>query len=153
MIDKLIFHPNLLQKQKIHSMEYVWKRPLATRRRQTILIIDDDENLNDLLKRYIVRAGFSVLVASNGSDALGLVQAELPEIQLAIIDFNMPGMNGIQTFEALQGLLPRLKAILYTGNPKIDELKRKCPEGMICLAKDFDFGVLLFLIRQLIAQI
>jgi CheY-like chemotaxis protein len=56
---------------------------------------------------------------------------------LAIIDYDMPGMDGIRTFEALRLLIPNLRAVLYTGNPDLVQLQRRCPDGLVCEAKDF----------------
>jgi|GEM_PF-3766796 len=119
---------------------------------QTILIIDDEEICRILLEMFLVRAGFPVIAAESGTKALEIVRTERPDVMLAVIDFNMPGPNGIQTFVALRDLLPDLKAILYTANADKSNLKKECPEGMVCLPKDFDSGVLTFLVRQLLLQ-
>jgi len=63
----------------------------------TILIIDDDETTHDVLGLYLNRAGYRVLRADNGREGLALLRAELPD--LALLDVQMPELDGFQTLE------------------------------------------------------
>jgi DNA-binding NtrC family response regulator len=117
----------------------------------SVLVVDDDEEARFLLDWILCKAGFRVVQTGSGEDAIDLVQAGKLQIHLAIIDYNMHGMDGIQTFLGLRHLRPGLKAILYTGNPDIDQLRQKCPAGLICLNKDFEREKLLSLIADLLA--
>jgi len=63
----------------------------------------------------LTREGFEVRVASDGNEALQLMQTQLPS--LVILDLEMPGMNGVTTLREIRkrwGLLP---VILHTGHP------------------------------------
>jgi DNA-binding NtrC family response regulator len=126
------------------------ENPSLTRR--TILIIDDDEFARELLELFFVKAGFQVLQAVTGEAALGLFRTLNSECNLAIIDYNMPGIDGIQTFKALHELRPDLRAVLYTGNIDIPELSRQCPEGLDCRAKDFSTRGLGALLGHLVQE-
>ena len=59
-----------------------------------ILIVDDDQEIRELLQEYLVRAGFDVLVAANGTDMYQHLQDEYPD--LIILDIMMPGDDGFQ---------------------------------------------------------
>ena len=59
-----------------------------------ILIVDDDQEIRELLQEYLVRAGFDVLVAANGTDMYQHLQNEYPD--LIILDIMMPGDDGFQ---------------------------------------------------------
>ena len=59
-----------------------------------ILIVDDDQEIRELLQEYLVRAGFDVLVAANGTDMYQHLQNEYPD--LIILDILMPGDDGFQ---------------------------------------------------------
>ena len=59
-----------------------------------ILIVDDDQEIRELLQEYLVRAGFYVLVAANGTDMYQHLQNEYPD--LIILDIMMPGDDGFQ---------------------------------------------------------
>jgi DNA-binding response OmpR family regulator len=72
----------------------------------TILIVDDEPQIRDLLRNYLSARGYQVRVASDGQQALALVDQEPPD--LIVLDVNMPGMNGIE-------VLKRLRAKNYAG--------------------------------------
>jgi CheY-like chemotaxis protein len=76
--------------------------------RKTILIVDDDLVNLTILKSVISKAGYSVLTADNGKDALKTAKALSPD--LAILDIMMPDMDGTEVANALKQN-PRTKKI------------------------------------------
>lgn len=60
---------------------------------ETILVVDDSEAVCEVIEILLSRAGYRVLTAMNGNDALQIAQ-ETPEIDLLISDIEMPGMRG-----------------------------------------------------------
>jgi len=71
-----------------------------------ILVVDDEPPVNDLLKRFLTLRGYKVLVASNGQQALTMVERDTPE--LIVLDAYMPDMNGVE-------VLRQLRERKYTG--------------------------------------
>lgn len=73
-----------------------------------ILIAEDDADIVELLRLYLVSEGFEVISAANGADALSLIEKEQPS--LAILDIMMPKMNGYELTRAIRerGSLPVL---------------------------------------------
>jgi len=67
---------------------------------QTILVVDDDERLRALVGTYLTQAGFRVLMAGNGAEALRLAHAEKPD--LVILDVMMPEMDGYAFLRAFR---------------------------------------------------
>ncbi|MBI3756470.1 MAG: response regulator [Deltaproteobacteria bacterium] len=67
----------------------------------TVLVVDDDPNLSDLLCRFLTRQGIKVLVASSGPQCLETVQNS-PSIDAIVLDVMMPGMDGLQVSAALK---------------------------------------------------
>jgi DNA-binding NtrC family response regulator len=63
-----------------------------------ILIVDDDIHIQNSLPRYLAGEGFEVLSASSGEAALEMVKKD--ECAVAIVDLNMPGMDGIETIKS-----------------------------------------------------
>ena len=68
--------------------------------RPLILIADDDEDILELVKLRLSRAGFDVLAASDGGDALRLVRGRRPD--LAVLDVAMPGLDGREVVASLR---------------------------------------------------
>lgn len=66
----------------------------------TILVVEDDADVRDLVVLSLQQAGFTVLAQSNGEAALAVALAEQPD--LVILDWMMPGMSGVQVCQALR---------------------------------------------------
>lgn len=66
----------------------------------TILVIDDEELVRDTIAELLQAAGHVVLLASSGEDALAMVQAH--RVDLILVDYAMPGMNGLEVVQRLK---------------------------------------------------
>jgi CheY-like chemotaxis protein len=73
----------------------------VTDRRGTVLVIDDEESVRDVLRRFLTQAGFQVLTAADGREALQFVQSGPPP-DVLILDLMMPVMNGFEVLSALR---------------------------------------------------
>lgn len=67
---------------------------------QTVLIVEDEKDIRDLLAYSLKREGFAVLESGNGDHALDLARDELPDIIL--LDLMLPGLDGLSVSKALQ---------------------------------------------------
>ena len=83
-------------------------------RPQQVLLVDDEEKLLESIARRMKLLGFDALKATNGSDAVDI--ARRYPLDLAIVDLQMPGMDGLATIAKLKEVNPRLKTILLTGH-------------------------------------
>jgi DNA-binding NtrC family response regulator len=83
-----------------------------------LLIVDDDDQLRDTLVNRFRRHGMSVVAAANGEE--GLVKAGQSRCDIALLDLNMPGMNGIQLLQKLKEQQPDLEAIMLTAHGSIE---------------------------------
>jgi two-component system response regulator VicR len=66
----------------------------------TVLVIDDDSGIRDLLEFKLERNGFEAVVGANGEECLEYLRSN-PLPDLVVLDVAMPGMDGIETFEAI----------------------------------------------------
>jgi CheY-like chemotaxis protein len=81
----------------------------------TILVIDDDESMRDLLRLHLAAAGYDVAVAADAIAAGYMVLRSPPD--LIITDVNMPHLDGFEFIEALRAdkALPRIPVIFLTS--------------------------------------
>ena len=79
-----------------------------------IIVIDDEVMMADVSRSILTHAGHQVVCAYSGEQAVEMAMAS--RFDLAIIDAMLPGMNGIETFEAISQVCPHIKGILVSGN-------------------------------------
>jgi PAS domain S-box-containing protein len=90
---------------------------------ETILIVEDDDALRDLAKRILRSAGYTVLTAGNGGEALLLLERHDGPLHLMFTDVVMPGMSGRDLAARLADLRPQMK-VLYTSGYTDDAILR-----------------------------
>jgi DNA-binding response OmpR family regulator len=66
----------------------------------TVLVVDDEEYIRELLKTFLSETGYQVIVAAHGEEALDLAKKKGP--QVIILDVKMPGIDGIETCRRLK---------------------------------------------------
>ncbi|MEN6474309.1 MAG: response regulator [Syntrophaceae bacterium] len=82
---------------------------------ETILVVEDDQVVRDLVRQMLKRSGYTVLVAEHAGAALEISRRYTGEIQLLLTDVVMPAMHGRQLFEALLAERTGLKAVYMSG--------------------------------------
>ncbi len=83
-----------------------------------ILVIDDEPEARDLLRRLLERDGHSVITASNGQEGISIFEAALSQqkpFDLVITDWGMPQMNGGQVARAIKSIAPSTPVVLLSG--------------------------------------
>jgi two-component system, cell cycle sensor histidine kinase and response regulator CckA len=104
-----------------------------------VLLVDDDAAMRATVSNLLEVLGFQVLVAEDGHQAIQVGQQSNPDIRLVITDFSMPGLNGVETLDALREQRPGLKAILCSGQLEEDCLRGHRPlEDYVYLGKPFN---------------
>jgi DNA-binding response OmpR family regulator len=83
--------------------------------RPGILIVEDDTALLNLVATALQREGFTVWPAPSGRVALDIFQREREQIDLALLDVRMPGLDGPQTLAELRRLSPDLACCFMSG--------------------------------------
>ncbi len=92
------------------------KAPEAVLKGQgTILLVDDEQAIIDVMKEIMEMLGYTVLVADNGRDALKIYAEHREKIGLVILDMIMPDMSGGDTFDGLKQINPQVKVVLSSG--------------------------------------
>ena len=87
---------------------------------QRILIVDDDRSSCEILSKILSLRHYKVDVAYDGYTALKLV--ENGDYGLALIDYRMPGMDGVELYRRIRELRPNMVGVFVTGFPTIDTI-------------------------------
>lgn len=96
---------------------------------ETILLVDDNEAVWDVLIEALQGLGYSVILAENGLDTVEIYKANPKEIDLVILDMIMPKMGGHSTFFQLKACDPDVKVLLISGYVSEKEVNDLIKEG------------------------
>ena len=83
----------------------------------TVLVIDDDAMLLQACRQILEAAGYRVLTAEDGPEGLAIFRAEHETIDLCIVDWILPHLNGRQWIDCLLEVDPEVRVIFITGYP------------------------------------
>jgi PAS domain S-box-containing protein len=115
-------------------------QPPAQRTPLRILLVDDDELIRMAVTPMLTSLGHEVHTAEGGAEALERLRGGL-QVDLVVLDMNMPGLNGAQTLERLLELRPAQKVLMATGysDDSLAPLLEGRP-GVFSLRKPFSLG-------------
>jgi two-component system cell cycle sensor histidine kinase/response regulator CckA len=109
---------------KAEPDESLAEGPGALRGNETVLVVEDEDGVRELLRKILVEHGHAVLTARHGRDALLLAERYERPIDLLVTDVVMPEMGGGELVERLASLRPDLK-VLYISGYTDDEVLRR----------------------------
>jgi len=114
---------------------------------ETVLLVEDEEAVRRLTQRILVAAGYKVLPAANGAEALQACASEA-RIDLLVTDVVMPGMNGRDLWARLKNLRPALKVLYMSGyTDEVIADRGALEPGAPLVGKPFSSDVLLRHVR------
>jgi PAS domain S-box-containing protein len=96
------------------AVEKAVERQILTGR-ETILLVDDEETVLEVVRMILEKLGYRVILAGSGQEAVAVYLEKGKRIDLVILDMIMPGMGGGKTFEALREVNPDVRVILSSG--------------------------------------
>jgi signal transduction histidine kinase/ActR/RegA family two-component response regulator len=119
---------------------------------ETILLVEDEPSVRDLTAHILRQLGYTVLEASHGDEALGLVQQHADErIHMLLSDVVMPRMNGRELADKLNTLRPELRVLLMSGYADEAIVRHGALEpGIAFLQKPFSPEILARKIREVL---
>ncbi len=118
---------------------------------QTILVVDDEENIRHAVRDILNFSGFSVVTARNGADGLRVFQEHRSEISLVMVDVQMPVMTGVEMVQQLHKMDAKTPVIFCSGYNEADSLNGSGP-NVGYLQKPFHLDTLVSNIRQMLQQ-
>jgi signal transduction histidine kinase len=99
--------------------------------RETILLVDDEEDILKLVETSLSGQGYSILTASNGAEALDCIT---PEVDLIVLDMIMPVLDGLGTLRQIRQRFPHSKVLIasgYAAPDRLDALRLLGVQGFI----------------------
>ena len=87
---------------------------MINRDENRLLVVDDEDLFRNSIIKLLTMEGYSVLSASDGNEALGLIKEN--KFQLVITDLKMPGMSGMELIHEIQKLSPDTKVVVITAH-------------------------------------
>jgi two-component system cell cycle sensor histidine kinase/response regulator CckA len=91
---------------------------------KTVLVAEDNDSVRKLARIILEKAGFSVIEASHGEEAVTLFSEQRDAVDLVVLDIIMPRKNGLQVCEEIRNIRPDIKILLTSGYTP-DVLRRK----------------------------
>ncbi len=95
-----------------------------------VMIIDDNEDFCETVRQLLEPLGYKVVTVANPVKALELFTRDKGNIDLVLVDYFMPTMDGAQTFEWLRKLNPKVKVLLCSGAEEL-KLRQICAQHRI----------------------
>ncbi|HBF34943.1 TPA: hypothetical protein DDW35_10325 [Candidatus Sumerlaeota bacterium] len=134
--------------------EYESKLPvssdaLSAGQSATILVAEDDHTVRHLIVRILTSAGYEIVAANNGEDAVALFLQNRDKVQLLLLDMIMPRMNGLKAAEHIRSVAPHIPVIFlsgYTADIILDKIGTELPPEI--LQKPFKTIDLLLKIKE-----
>jgi signal transduction histidine kinase/CheY-like chemotaxis protein len=121
---------------------------------ETILIAEDDDTIRSLIRRILERAGYQVISASNGEEAVALYETHRARIALLVFDAVMPKLSGFEAFERIRQNNPGqpVPVVFASGYNDIFSQGASLPKDAVFIQKPYDPDELLRRIRLILGQ-
>src|ERR1700754_3269248 len=116
-----------------------------------ILLVEDEERAREVFARILRHAGYAVMEAADGLEALALLEDHLP-CDLVVSDILMPKLNGYALVARIRAKWPNMPIILTSGYLPQDAAKTMMNGSVEFLPKPLDAAALIAIIQRLIGQ-
>jgi len=119
--------------------------------KRRILVVDDEATLLTVLSGELVNSGYDVTTASDGDEAISIIQNK--KFDLVLLDIKMPKVDGFEVLKFIKKTIPTLKVIMLTGFADLKnaiESKKHGAEDFV--SKPYDLVDLLTTIERVLSE-
>lgn len=81
----------------------------------TVLVIEDEKQVQEAIRDILELINLNVLTASNGEQGIKIFSARRAEIRLLLLDMSMPGLSSVETFQTIRKIAPTLPILITSG--------------------------------------
>jgi CheY-like chemotaxis protein len=118
--------------------------------KETILLVEDEDIVRRLIAKVLQDAGYTVLEAANGEQALSLIKNKNASVHLLLTDMIMPKMNGRELAKKFRLLYPQSRIIYMSGYVEDENIRAEIAQGCAFLQKPVSHTVILHKIRKVL---
>ncbi|MCL5883844.1 MAG: MEDS domain-containing protein [Deltaproteobacteria bacterium] len=119
--------------------------------RETVLVVEDQGEVRNLVEEILCMQGYTVLKASNGEEALRLGRTVKKPIDLLLTDMVMPGMGGRELAERMHGISPGMKVLFMSGYAEEGTFPPgRTRQEMVFIQKPFSAATLAHKVREVL---
>src|SRR5947208_11815152 len=116
-------------------------------RHGTVLVVDEEEIMREILETLLTREGYDVRVASSGAEGVDIARA--PPVDAALVDIMMPGLDGIATLDELKRIDEDLAVIIITAYASVESAISAMKSGAFdYITKPFKNDEVLVVVRN-----
>jgi CheY-like chemotaxis protein len=120
--------------------------------RPTVLVVDDEEDLRDIIRRMLQRRGFDTLIAGDSQEAIAVCRDHPGEIDILVTDLGLPGVSGGELSRAATALRPGMRVVYISGLPKdLAVADGQIDKDALLVKKPFSSESLLETLRSVVA--
>jgi CheY-like chemotaxis protein len=120
-------------------------------RQETVMLVDDEPTLRDLVQRSLEQAGYQVIAAANGADALQRIDAHPGRIDVLVTDLVMPVMGGRELVERLNARGMSVRVLFVSGYTDDEVMRRGLLDpGCAFLPKPFGLHAFIGKVREVL---
>ena len=114
----------------------------------TVLVVDDDAQLQTVFKQFLKKAGFGRIVVGTGAEAISCVERQ--RFDLVFLDLQLPDISGDEVYRRIKEMQPDLPVVIITGYPDSEMMSRILRNGAVMIIqKPIDFSQLNSTVKQL----
>lgn len=115
----------------------------------TILVVEDQFHVSDIMQKLLIRMGYRVLDAANGVEALRVMEQSGDIIDLVLTDVEMPHMDGPELARHIMPRWPKIRIFFVSAYPQMSiEAGGRLPDDAVFLEKPIDWRNLAELLRE-----
>jgi len=104
--------------------------------RRLVVVVDDDDGVREVYEDTLAQAGYEVVTFANGEDALAVLATRRPAV--LVVDWRMPGLDGLEVVRRASLRHPRLPVLLVTGDARAAVAPARRADVRTVLGKPFD---------------
>jgi len=147
-----LYIPILQEEKKPEEIKYIKVEELQ-RGSETILFVEDEELLRDIVQSSLESNGYKVLIASHGREAVDIYKKQYKDIALVLSDMGLPKLGGIDVYAILKEINPKIKIIFASGFISLETRSELFKEGVKgIIQKPYSIHEVLQMVREVLDE-